>query len=73
MNRNTYRIVTRVSRYVSHRDFRYHAIPSADQSDELCFQEWRALGLPMSTSSDEACKLYDAALTQASTILLVYY
>ncbi|KAK2173083.1 hypothetical protein NP493_898g00007 [Ridgeia piscesae] len=28
------------------------------------FQEWRNLGLPLSTTSNEACKLYDATLTQ---------
>ena len=28
--RDTYRIVTQVSRYVSYRDFRYRATPSAD-------------------------------------------
>ena len=27
--RDTYRIMTQVSRYVSHRDFRYRATPSA--------------------------------------------
>ena len=28
--RDTYRIVTQVSRYVSHRDFRYRATPNDD-------------------------------------------
>ncbi|XP_061631251.1 tetratricopeptide repeat protein 38 isoform X1 [Phyllopteryx taeniolatus] len=30
-------------------------------------QAWRAEGLPLSTSSNEACKLYDAILTQYAT------
>ena len=30
--RDTYRIVTQVSRYVSHRDFRYRAIPNEEPS-----------------------------------------
>lgn len=29
-------------------------------------QAWRAEGLPLSTSSNEACKLYDAILTQVT-------
>ena len=29
-----YRIVTQVSRYVSHRDFRYRATPSDDDNDD---------------------------------------
>ena len=29
--RDTYRIVTQVSRYVSHRDFRYRATPSPNR------------------------------------------
>ena len=37
------------------------------------FQAWRAEGLPLSTTSNEACKLYDALLTQvASTTLILY-
>ena len=35
--RDTYRIVTRVSRYVSHRELRYRATPTAsDWRDVLC-------------------------------------
>lgn len=30
----------------------------------LLLQAWRAEGLPLSTSSDQACKLYDAIVTQ---------
>ena len=33
----------------------------------VIFQEWQKLGLPLSTTSNEACKLYDATLTQVST------
>ncbi|XP_061773863.1 tetratricopeptide repeat protein 38 isoform X1 [Nerophis ophidion] len=38
--------------------------------DALSFRDcaaWRAEGLPLSTSSNEACKLYDAILTQYAT------
>ena len=32
--RDTYRIVTRVSRYVSHRDFRYRATPNSFSANQ---------------------------------------
>ena len=36
--RDTYRIVTQVSRYVSRRDFRYRATPSCDCVENVCFR-----------------------------------
>lgn len=33
-----------------------------------CFQAWRAEGLPLSTTSNEACKLYDAIISQVGQV-----
>ena len=41
--RDTYRIVTQVSRYVSHRDFRYRATPNHQSLivESLVFTPWK--------------------------------
>ena len=40
----------------------------------FCFlQDWKDQGLPFSSSSDEVCKLYDAAVTQVLLIILLVY
>ena len=38
--RDTYRIVTQVSRYVSHRDFRYRATPTIHPTKYLYQMAW---------------------------------
>lgn len=34
------------------------------KSPSCCVQAWKDTGLPLSTTSNEACKLFDATLTQ---------
>ena len=53
--RDTYRIVTQVSRYVSHRDFRYRATPTND----VILNCWKALIIVSC-----ACLAYSAHLYQ---------
>lgn len=38
----------------------------------LFLQAWRAEGLQLSSSSNEACKLYDATLTQVDYLTLTH-
>lgn len=37
----------------------------------MCCQAWNSEGLPLSTSSNEACKLYDAILSQVLIHMLI--
>lgn len=45
----------------------YVSSVTSDPCSLVLLQAWRDEGLTLSTSSNEACKLYDAILTQVPT------
>ena len=59
--RDTYRIVTQVSRYVSHRDFRYRATPKIE-CDETASRENIS---PVASKHGSACNADDRAFLQS--------
>ena len=64
--RDTYRIVTQVSRYVAHRDFRYRAIPM-HYAQQLLHQSFSIIILPKQKNSIATTKC-DVTISRISLV-----